>query len=491
MSRPIQQSAASPIAAPEDAAIPLCVDLDGTLIRSDVLWESLLQLVRRRPLSLLRLPLWLRQGRAALKAALARRVTIDASALPYNEELLDRLKQARAAGRPIWLATASHLIPAQGVASHLGLFDRVLATHEGVNLKGKRKREALVEACGESGFDYAGDSTADLHVWPSARTAIVVEPSKALQRALEHERIELIAAPPSSRLRAFIRAIRVHQWVKNLLVFVPVLLAHRYDEPATILQATIAFFAFSCGASTAYVLNDLLDIEADRHHPTKRLRPFASGSLPIQAGVVMIPLLATISLGLASLLPGSFIWMLLFYISITTAYSMLLKKIAILDIVILAGLFTTRLLAGGLATSVPVSEWLLAFSMFIFLSLAAIKRYVEVRGLESQPDETRVKGRGYIGGDAPLILQMGLTSGFMAVLVLALFISSESVTQLYHRPKILWLVCPLMLYWVGRVWLLARRGHVEEEPLSFAAKDWMTWLVALCGAVILLVGRGG
>jgi 4-hydroxybenzoate polyprenyltransferase len=183
--------------------------------------------------------------------------------------------------------------------------------------------------------------------------------------------------------------------------------------------------------------------------------------------------------------------MLLFYIAITTAYSMLLKKIAILDIVILAGLFTTRLLAGGLATAVTVSEWLLAFSMFIFLSLAAIKRYVEVRGLESQPDETQVKGRGYIGGDAPLVLQMGLTSGFMAVLVLALFISSESVTQLYHRPKILWLVCPLMLYWVGRIWLLARRGRVEEDPLSFAAKDWMTWLVALCGAVILLVSRGG
>lgn len=490
MCRPSPQTAATRNAAVDDAAIPLCVDLDGTLIRSDLLWESLLQLARRRPLALLSLPLRLLRGRAALKEALARLTTIDAATLPYNDTLLARLRREKAAGRRIWLATASHAIPAHAIAAHLEIFERVLATHDATNLKGRRKREALAEACGDGGFDYVGDSFADIEVWSGARTAIVVEPTRALRRALVHERVEVIEGRGGRAMSAMLRAIRVHQWVKNLLVFGAPLLAHRYDESATMLRATIAFFAFGFGASTAYVLNDLMDVEADRHHPTKRRRPFASGELPIKAGVALIPLLAAIGLGLASRLSGPFVWMLLFYMAITTAYSMLLKKIAILDIVILAGLFTTRLLAGGLATSVAVSEWLLAFSMFIFLSLAALKRYVELYGLESQAVEGQVKGRGYIGGDSALILQMGLTSGFMAVLVLALFISSQSVTQLYHRPQILWLVCPLMLYWVGRIWLLARRGLVREEPLSFAAKDWMTWLVALGGAAILLVGRG-
>jgi len=292
--------------------------------------------------------------------------------------------------------------------------------------------------------------------------------------------------------RLVLSALRVRQWVKNLLLFAPLLLAHRFLETEVVLEAALGFVAFSLGASAVYVLNDLLDVEADRRHPQKRRRPFASGELPLRVGLVMIPILLAASLGVALQLPVSFLWILGFYFAATTLYSYVLKEIALLDVLTLAALYTTRIMAGSAASSVPVSEWLLAFSMFFFFSLAAVKRYAEILPLRDRgADESKLERRDYFAGEHELISQMGLCSGFMAVLVLALYITSEAVARLYRDPAVLWLACPLLLYWIGRIWLLARRGAVSDDPLSFAVTDPATWVVAAAGAVVMVAATRG
>jgi len=484
----IRMENTGPVAAHDDEGtsdVPLCVDLDGTLVRSDLLWESLLRLLRR-PLLVARLPLWLLRGRAFLKEQIAAAVCLDTAALPYNTELVDYLRRERSAGRRLVLATASHARPAAEVEKHLRLFHEVIATGEGINLKGRHKRRELVRRFGERGFDYAGDSTADLDVWSAARRAIAVDAPTRVLRCLGDRATHVITSARRPLPRVLLSAIRVRQWVKNLLVFVPVLLAHRYLDPQPVLETALGFLAFSLGASAVYVLNDLLDVEADRHHPVKRRRPFASGELPIRAGFVLIPLLAGLSLAAALFLPQAFLLVLAFYFVTTTLYSVFLKEIALLDVLVLAALFTTRIMAGSTASGIQVSEWLLAFSMFVFFSLAAVKRYAELLRLKADsPTDTKLRRRGYFSGDDVLILQMGVSSGFMAVLVMALYITSDTVTRLYSAPSLLWLVCPLILFWIGRIWLLARRGEVDDDPLMFAMKDWTTWVVALVGAGVL------
>jgi 4-hydroxybenzoate polyprenyltransferase len=471
--------------------VPLCVDLDGTLVRSDLLWESLLQLARR-PLQLARLPLWLGRGRAFLKERIADVVRIDAAALPYNARLVEHLRRERAAGRRLVLVTASHARPAAQVGAHVGLFDEVLATANGVNLKGHAKRRELVRRFGERGFDYAGDSAADLDVWPAAREAIAVDAPARVLRRLGDRASRVIASDRRPMPRVLLNAIRVRQWVKNLLVFVPVVLAHRYFEPGPVRETALGFLAFSLGASAVYVLNDLLDVEADRHHPEKRRRPFASGELSLRVGFALIPLLAGLSLVAAAVLPPAFLLVLVFYFAMTTLYSFFFKEIALLDVLVLAALFTTRIMAGSAASGIQVSEWLLAFSMFIFLSLAAVKRHAELLRLaQNDTERAKLKRRGYFTGDHELIMQMGVSSGFMAVLVLALYITSDTVTRLYAYPVLLWLVCPLILFWIGRIWLLAHRGEVQEDPLMFAIKDWTTWVVAAVGVAVLLAASRG
>jgi 4-hydroxybenzoate polyprenyltransferase len=285
--------------------------------------------------------------------------------------------------------------------------------------------------------------------------------------------------------------MRLRQWVKNLLLFVPLGLAHRYIEPGPLLSTAIAFVSFGLGASAVYVLNDLLDVEADRHHPVKRRRPFASGDLPLAAGFVLGPALVVLSLGLALLLPRSFVGVLLLYFVLTTFYSLRLKELALIDVMVLASLYTLRMIAGSAASGVEVSEWLLAFSMFVFLSLGAVKRYGELYRLRVSANETaQLRRRGYLAGDLELIVPMGLSSGYIAVLVLALYISSSTVTAMYARPVMLWFVCPLMLYWISRIWLLAHRGLIDDDPLSFAVRDRITWIIAAIGAVVVLVARG-
>jgi 4-hydroxybenzoate polyprenyltransferase len=294
---------------------------------------------------------------------------------------------------------------------------------------------------------------------------------------------------PHTRFRALLASLRLKQWVKNLLVFLPLLLAHRYLEPEMVGRTLLAFLAMGLAASCVYVLNDVVDVESDRHHPTKSRRPFASGELPLGTAVWLIPTLAVASAAVSSILGMRFLLLVLLYLSLTTAYSMYLKQVVLVDILVLASLYTLRILAGAAATTIPVSEWLLAFSVFLFFSLAAVKRYGELLRLRGE-GAVEVRGRGYVPADDELIVQMGLSSGFLAVLVLALYLQSDAVRVLYHRPMALWLVCPLLLYWISRMWLLVHRGQVRDDPLDFAVRDRVTWGLGAAAAAVVLVGKG-
>jgi len=464
-------------------AVPLCVDLDGTIISSDVIWESLVRLLKRNPLYLILVLIWWTRGRAYLKGQVAERVHLDVGSLPYNEPVLDFLRSQKRAGRTIILATASDSKPAQQVANHLGLFDEVIASDRETNIRGKDKGALLAKRFGARGFDYAGNSMVDLAVWAQAREAIVVSGNPGLMaRAAERAPVVYTFGGPNTSV-AFLKALRPHQWVKNLILFVPVLTAHMLLRPQILQQAVLAFVAFSLCASGVYVLNDLLDIDADRHHPTRRSRPFASGELPLPAGLVAFPLLFVASAVLATRLPAGFGAVLGLYVMVTTSYSLRLKETPLLDVFCLAGLYTIRLIAGHEATGIRYSFWLLLFAMFIFLSLALVKRFTELISARQQ-NRSDIKGRGYVASDLELVATLGASSGYLAVLVLALYVNSLEVTKLYINPMWLLWICPLLLFWISRVWLLAHRGQMHDDPIIFAIKDRLSYLV---GAITLLI----
>jgi 4-hydroxybenzoate polyprenyltransferase len=450
---------------------PLVVDLDGTLIKTDLLLESVCNLLRQEPLALFALPIWLLKGRAQLKRKIAQRVQLDPALLPYRTELLDYLRSEHDTGRSIILATASDERFAQQVADHLTLFDMVLASDGITNLAAERKRARLVAQFGEKGFDYAGDDSRDLAVWSSARKAIVVSPSPRLkQAAVKVSQFERAFAEPGGSVAEYLRALRPQQWLKNILVFVPLFAAHLFTEPILLVRTIIAFVAFCCCASSGYLVNDLCDLPADRHHPAKRLRPFASGDLPLAYGFLMAPVLAVFGCLLAGLLSGLSLGIVVLYFIVAAAYSLSLKKEVLLDVFTLASLYTLRIIEGGLAAAVPLSVWLLAFSMFLFLSLAFIKRYAELVIMRSV-DGDQAKARSYEPSDADLLVSKGTASGYAAVLVLSLYIGSGAVKVLYSTHAVLWLVCPLLLYWISYLWLVAHRGKMHHDPLIFAVRD--------------------
>jgi 4-hydroxybenzoate polyprenyltransferase len=464
---------------------PLCVDLDGTLCRSDTLWESVLQLLRQAPWLLLSMPFWLLRGRAAFKHRVAERAQLDAGRLPYHEELLAWLRQQRREGRELVLCTAAEARIAQAVSDHLGLFSSVIATTDAHNLKGERKRDALVQRYGTHGFDYAGNDRADLPVWSSARRAVVVSAPVSVRRSLGNGvEVERIFDGQPLPLLAWMRALRIHQWVKNFLIFLPLLLSHRLSY-AGLADAAVAFLAFSLCASSVYLLNDLFDLDADRRHPRKRERPFASGLLSIPMGLAVAAALLTGAVGLATALPDRFMFVLGFYYAVTLTYSLYFKRFATIDVMLLAGLYTLRLIAGGAATATMLSFWLLAFSMFLFLSLAVVKRYAEL--LLTKDGDGKAAGRGYVADDLPLLRALGVASGFASVLVLALYVNSPQSIAGYSSPKVLWLLCPLLLYWISRVWMLTHRGRMHDDPVVFALRDRVSLvLVAAMAAVVML-----
>ena len=467
---------------------PLCVDLDGTLIKTDLLWESLLALLKQNPLSMFLLPFWLLKGRAYLKHQIAQRVTLDASTLPYDQDLVEFLSNERRSGRELILATASHVSFAQLVATHLGLFDgRVFGSDRSINLKGARKVALLVERYGTRQFAYAGNSVADLPVWAEANEAIVVSASAGLaSRAEALAPVTRVFSQPGSWLKQIVKALRVHQWAKNVLVFIPVVSSHQLTNRPLMIQAALAFLSFSLSASSVYIVNDCLDLASDRRHPRKKYRPFASGRLSIPFGFCLAAGCLAAGIALAFWLPRMFLLVLAGYLVLTTAYSSYLKQFVLLDVIVLAQLYTVRVYGGGAATEVVPSHWLLTFSLFLFLSLALVKRFTELR-LASQSEVTELHGRGYWVTDVEHISSIGTASGLIAVLVLALYISSKEVLLLYSHAELLWLVCPVMLYWISRVWMLAYRNRMDDDPVVFAVKDPKSYVMAvLIGAILFL-----
>jgi 4-hydroxybenzoate polyprenyltransferase/phosphoserine phosphatase len=468
-------------------SVPLCVDLDGTLILSDLLLESTLALLKRNPLYLFMLPLWLLRGRAALKAAIASRVTLNPAVLPYNTEFVEWLASERRAGRNLWLSTAANEGLAAAVAAHLGLFDGVIASDGTVNLAGESKAARLVERFGERGFDYCGNERRDLMIWRHAHGAIVANASTSLEREAAQSAPVLHTFPARGhKARAAVRALRPHQWAKNALIFVPLLAAHGTREPGSIIAAILAAAAFCLGASSVYVLNDLLDLEADRAHPRKSKRPFAACDLSILEGFGLVPVLLIIAVMLTALLPVKFGEVFATYYLVTVAYSFYLKGRVIVDALTLAGLYTLRIIAGAAATGVPLSFWLLLFSVFLFLSLAFVKRFAELDALRRR-NLLRAEGRGYYVEDLGLLQSLGTSAGYLSVLVLALYINSPDIESLYRRPKWIWLLCVLMLYWISRVWMKAQRGEMHDDPVVFALKDHMSLAVGVLAAVAVAI----
>jgi 4-hydroxybenzoate polyprenyltransferase/phosphoserine phosphatase len=466
-----------------DEQVVLVIDLDGTLCRTDTLHEALLGLAARRPAEVVAHLGRLRQGRAAFKTHLVASHMLAGDALPLNETVLDLARRARAGGRRTALVTATHQRQAEAVAEATGLFDEVFGTEGGGNLKGEAKARFLTERYGTKGFDYVGDSRADLPVWAAARKAITVGASPALARAAAAANPDVTHLdPPKGKVRAMLRAMRPHQWSKNALLFLPVLAAH---EPSALGAVFLGFLAFCLTASAVYVINDLVDLPADRAHPRKRLRPFASGELSAVTGVAMAGTLL-LAAGVLGALTGNplFLGVLSLYLLTTFAYSLWLKRKLLVDVLTLAGLYTIRIIAGGAATGIVLSPWMLGFSMFLFLALAAVKRQAELTDQMATGRES--VGRAYEVEDLPILRGMALSAAHAAVLVMALYVSSDDVQALYARPKLLWLVCPLLLYWLLRMVMMTHRGYMTDDPIVFAAKDRVSLLVIASSVAVLL-----
>lgn len=466
--------------------VPLCVDLDGTLVKTDLLIESWLALLKQQPLQALGGALnWLWHGKARLKAEIADRVEIDPTQLPYHGAFLAHLEQQRRAGRRLVLATASAERYAHRVADHLGIFSDVIASTTTLNNSGHAKCRALVDRFGTRGFDYVGNDRADLEVFAQARNASLVSPKMGVEReARRRGPIHTVFAAETAGIRRYVRALRVHQWLKNLLVFVPLLAGHAYADVQLVAAAVVAFIAFCVCASGVYLINDMLDLAADRAHPRKRRRPFAAGEISLQAGLVLACVLLVAGFSVSLLLPREFLLALAAYLAVTFAYSLWLKGKVLVDVFVLAGLYTMRVLAGSAAVGISPSFWLLAFSMFLFLSLAMIKRYTELAE-RRRTGSLKVAGRGYTVADIPTIQSLGAAGGYLAVLVLALYINSDDVRLHYQREQALWLVCPLLLYWVSRMWQRAGREEMHDDPLVYAMKDRISILVFALAAVVI------
>ncbi len=469
---------------PPDLSRPLCVDLDGSLIKSDSLFDAFCELVRRNPLALWRLPLWLMGGRARVKIEIARRAPLDAKRLPYNLPLLRYLQAQRREGRLLYLATGADAGLAERVAAHLGIFQGVLGTEGKINLTKTRKLVRLKERFGE--FDYVGNSHADVAVLAGARVGLVANPTLGLRVALRTRHIPVARTFMDKRptVRTLVKAIRLHQWTKNVLLFAPLLLSHQLTA-RSVAAAIAAFFCFCFMASANYLVNDMLDIESDRRHRSKRLRPFAAGDLSVQGGMALSLGLFLASVVLLPQLPRDFALWLGLYIVATLSYSLYLKRVAVVDVLLLSGLYTLRLLAGGAATGTEISQWLAGFSSFLFLSLAMVKRFSEIENLREKGGAA-TDGRGYLAADLEQIRSFGTASAYAAVVVFMLYIARPDVTELYRHATRLWLIVPLLIYWLNRVWLLASRGELDDDPVVFAMRDGMSLTVGAAVAVVAL-----
>jgi 4-hydroxybenzoate polyprenyltransferase/phosphoserine phosphatase len=461
----------------------LCVDLDGTLIRGNVVWECIVILLKTRPGTLLLLPFWLLSGRAAFKRKLAARVHFDPARLSYRQCVIEFLRKERSAGRYIALVTAADRELAEMVSSYLGLFDEVHGSYGRLNLKGANKAAFLAEHFAHSGFDYVGDSTADVEVWRKAQGAYVVGTQARADQAAGVTTLRSAFLEPRATVATWVNAIRGHHWAKNLLLFLPLALSHNLAT-APCIRTVVGFALFGLCASGLYILNDLLDLHSDREHPWKKERPFAAGEISIPGGLAVSFVLLGSALGVGFLLDLQFGAALLGYASLTMLYSLYLKKIALLDVFVLSSFYSFRIVAGALISSTPLSQWFLAFSMFFFLSLAMAKRYSELVHARDSVSAGN-SGRGYHTGDRELLLSLGVGSSFSAVVIFSLYVHSQDVLLLYSSPAFLFLLSPIILYWLCRNWLLAHRGELKEDPVTLAIQDPVSYGVAAVCAIVI------
>lgn len=469
----------------------IAVDLDGTLTFTDTLHESVVALIRDNPLMLFALPFWLFQGKSVFKAKLADYVELDVKTLPYNQPLIDWLMAEKTAGKKIVLCTATNERIAQAVANHLQLFDEVIASDAATNIKSSNKRKALDERFGFKLYDYAGNSSADIEVWAGAAHAIVVNASDGIKdRAEQATPVSKVFPAQAITFSHWHRVFRMHQWLKNTLLLVPLLAAHQFDNIQSMFTLILAFISFSLCASAVYMCNDLLDLDSDRKHPRKCNRPFAAASVPIYMGAILTPIFAIASLLLGLMVGKAFTIWLFIYFLLTCAYSLWLKRLVLIDCLTLAALYTIRIIAGGAAFAISLSFWLLAFSVFIFLSLAFVKRYAELK-VQAQVGNSYAHGRGYAVSDASLVQTLGIAAGYAGVLVLSLYLQGEKMVALYARPELIWLAVPLLLFWVSWVWIKAHRGEMHDDPIVFAVKDKASLAVTALTAISFLLATNG
>jgi 4-hydroxybenzoate polyprenyltransferase/phosphoserine phosphatase len=471
-----------------DRDAPIVVDLDGTLSRTDTLLESTIRAIKRDILNLPKALLYLVKGRPTFKQFVASQAALSAKDLPYHADLLDYLRQERQRGRRIVLATAADRSIANAVASHIGLFDKVLSTEVGVNLKGATKLNMILKVVG-SRFVYAGDSSADLIIWRHAQAAILVGTTPILRSAVcRTTRIENEFTGEAATLRTWLRALRVHQWLKNLLVFVPLFTGFSFFDASKLVATAAAFVAFSLAASATYVLNDLLDLDSDRIHPQKRNRPFAAAQIPILDGLLVAAGTLALGLGLAASVSSAFLLIILLYLGLASLYSLKLKRYVLLDTLILSLLYTLRVVAGAIAANVPMSNWLLAFCMFIFLSLALVKRCSELVSLQ-RAGVTSAAGRGYQVTDMIVLWPLGVGAALCSIVVFGLFIDDTETAIRYTSPQLLWLVAFLLTYWVSRLWIKSARGELDDDPVVYAVRDRTSRTTMLVIVVTMLLAR--
>lgn len=468
----------------------LCTDLDGTILAADSFWESLLCLVERHIWYVFMIPFWLLRGKAALKHEVAARTLPNVSTLPFRPSLIAYLREQKSSGKKLILATGADERIAHQVASHLGLFDAVLASDGATNLTREKKKVAIERLTNGKRFDYIGNSWDDIPSWQAATNAILVAPSQRLLGTVRRDKPQCIVIEKRKKhLASLWKSLRPHHWVKNLLVIVPIVMAHDVNQLPRLLDVLVAFAGFSLCASGVYILNDLFDLEADRLHSEKRNRAFASGDIPVWVGLGLSPVLFLAALVVSAQLHSArFLEIILTYLVATTFYSIFAKRIPILDVLLLTALYLLRILGGGVAAHVPVSPWLLAFSMFLLLSLAFAKRHAELLNQESRNgDQSFISKREYQVKDRDLVQQFGVTSGYLSVLVLALYVNGKEVMTLYRHPQLIWLACPMLLLWISRLWFLANRGKLHEDPVVFAAQDPVSYILGLVLLVILIM----
>jgi 4-hydroxybenzoate polyprenyltransferase len=469
-----------------DTYPPLYVDLDGTLVSTDTLDECLLRIAVHRPLLLLLLPIWIVRGKAYFKDRVASASAHLLGRLPFRESVLRYVREHAHGSGPVVLATAANYRIANQVGKELQLFTDVMASDERLNLSGEQKLAKIREHSAGKPFAYIGDNREDIPIWLAAERAVVVDTSQHLQDQLKTvPDVVVIPADRKTSARDWVRQLRCHQWSKNLLLVAALILAHKVTSLPAVLACLTAFIAFSLTASATYIGNDLLDLPFDREHPHKCKRPIASGVIAIRSALAVALCLLATAFGLSLLLlPANFVWMLLGYMGLNFCYSVWLKRVAVLDVMLLAGFYVYRVLIGAVAIQVVISPWLLAFSMFFFLGLGMVKRFADLV-LAEKAEQTTVAGRSYVTADIDFFRSVGTASSCVAVLVLALYLQSQEVTKLYARPQLLWLVCPLVLYWNLRAWFVAQRGEMPDDPILFALRDPVSYVVGTLTIVVL------